>query len=402
MSKRTVQEINLAGKRVLIRVDFNVPLNDHLEITDASRITKSLPTIQHVLSQGAKVILTSHLGRPDGKVNPKYSLRPVAEYLSRALGRRVALLPDCVGPEVEAKCQALREGEVVLLENLRFHPEEEKNDPEFARALSRLAEVYVNDAFGAAHRAHTSTEAIAHLLPAAAGLLLAREIEYLTKALSNPERPFVTILGGAKVSDKIKVITNLLGKTDTILIGGAMAFPFCRVKGHKIGNSKYESGGETLARQVLEQAQRKGVAILLPTDHVVAQKLERGVPTRVVDQEIPDGWMGLDIGPKTVQEFQKTLAGAKTVLWNGPVGVSETPPFDRGTRQIAEYLASSKATTIIGGGDTAAAIHQFKLEDKMTHVSTGGGASLEYLEGKLLPGIAALPEREGCMTAGRC
>ena len=340
------------------------------------------------------MILMSHLGRPDGRLQGKYSLRPVAVHLSKLLGSPVKFAEDCVGLRVEEQTQALREGEVLLLENLRFHPEEEKNDSKFAQALARLADLYVNDAFGSAHRAHASTEAVAHFLPSAAGFLLSREIEYFEKALKAPERPFVTILGGAKVSDKIKVISNLLRKTDAILIGGAMAYPFCKVKGHSIGSSKFEAGAETLARQILDQAQHKGVQILLPIDHVVTQKLERAGTSRVVDEEIPDDWMAVDIGPKTVAQFKRKLADAKTILWNGPLGVCETPPFDRGSREIAHFISALDATTIIGGGDTAAAITQFGLEEKMSHVSTGGGASLEYLEGKVLPGIAALPEKE--------
>lgn len=400
MAKKTIRDVELSGKRVLIRVDYNVPLNDAQQITDDSRIAKSLPTLRYALQKGAKVILMSHLGRPEGKPNPKYSLRPVAKKLSELLNQPVKFVENCIGPGVEREVSALREGEVLLLENLRFYPQEEKNDEGFAKTLARLAEVYINDAFGAAHRAHASTEAVARYLPSAGGLLLGREIEYLQKALTAPERPFVTILGGAKVSDKMKAISNLLRKTDALLIGGAMAYPFCRVKGHSIGSSKYESGGEVLARQVLEQAQQKKVQVILPIDHVVAQKLEKGATAMAVDHEIPNGWLGLDVGPKSVTEFEKVLSKAKTILWNGPLGVFETPPFERGTRQIAEFISGLKATTIIGGGETAAAIRLFGLEEKMSHVSTGGGASLEYLEGKVLPGIAALPERENKVRAG--
>lgn len=394
MAKRTIEELDLKGKRVLIRVDFNVPLNEKNEITDDSRIVKSLPTLRYTLEKGARVILMSHLGRPDGKPNLKYSLHPVAARLSQLLNVPVHFAPDCVGPEAENRAQTLKPGEILLLENLRFHAEEEKNDPKLAQSLAKLADLYVNDAFGTAHRAHASTEAITRYLPSGAGFLLSCEVESLGKALKNPERPFVAILGGAKVSDKIKVISNLLKKTDAVLIGGAMAYPFCLVKGHSIGSSKYESGGEPLARQVLDQAQQKGVEVLLPTDHVVTQKLEKQSPNRVVDQEIPQGWMAVDVGPKTIEEFKKKLKNAKTILWNGPLGVFEIKPFDRGTRAVAEFIAGLQATSIIGGGDTAAAIHEFGLEEKMTHVSTGGGASLEYLEGKVLPGIAALPEKE--------
>lgn len=394
MPKKTIKELNLTGKTVLLRVDYNVPFDNEGSIADDSRIVRSLPTIRYVLSHGGDAVLISHLGRPEGKPNPKYSLRPVARHLSKLLNQPVEFMDDCAGPKVEERAAKLRPGEVILLENLRFHPEEEKNDPKFAQALARLADLYVNDAFGAAHRAHASTEAIARFLPGAAGFLLVQEIEYFEKMLRAPERPFIVILGGAKVSDKMKIIGNLIRKTDAILIGGAMAYPFCRVKGHPIGSSKYEMGGEALARQVLDQAQKKGVSVILPEDHVVAQKLDRGVPTRVVDQEIPAGWLGLDIGPKTVEAFKKALSRAKTVLWNGPLGVFEFPPFDRGSREIAQFISMLQATTVIGGGDTAACVKQLGLEEKMSHVSTGGGASLEYLEGKVLPGIAALPERE--------
>jgi len=399
MPKKTIKEFSLAGKRVLLRVDYNVPFDDEGRIADDSRIVKSLPTIRHVLSNDGRAILISHLGRPEGRPDSKFSLRPVAQHLSTLLSRPVEFMDDCVGPAVEERAARLRAGEVVLLENLRFHPEEEKNDPQFAQALARLADLYVNDAFGAAHRAHASIEAITRLLPAAAGFLLAREIEYLEKTLRAPERPFVTILGGVTVSDKMKIIGNLLRKTDAILIGGAMAYPFCRVKGHQIGSSKYEAGGETLARQVLDQAQQKDVSVILPEDHVIAQKLATGVPTRIADQEIPSGWMGLDVGPKSVESFKKVLSRAKTVLWNGPLGVFEISPFDQGSREIAKFIAVRRVTTVIGGGDTAAAVKQFGLEEKMSHVSTGGGASLEYLEGKVLPGIAALPEREAKIGA---
>lgn len=397
MPKRTIKEMDLEGMRVLIRADFNVPLNKQGQITDDSRIVKSLPTIRFALEKRAKVILISHLGRPEGRRSKKYSLRPVAARLSELLNQKVGFEENCVGRRAEERGLCLCNGEAVLLENLRFHPGEEKNDAKFAQALARLADVYINDAFGTAHRAHASTEAIARTLPAAAGLLLAREIEYFDKVLKEPSYPFVAILGGAKVSDKIHVIGNLLGKINAILIGGAMAYPFCRVEGHSIGNSKYETGAEVLARQIKDNAQEKGVALLLPVDHVVTQKLEKPETSRVVDEEIPEGWMGVDIGPRTVEVFKSVLAGARTVLWNGPLGVFETPPFERGSLEIAKCLADLKATTIIGGGDTAAAIHQFGLEERMSHVSTGGGASLEYLEGKLLPGIAVLPESENAI-----
>ncbi len=394
MEKQTVRDIDLKKKRVLIRVDFNVPLNEQNQITDDARIVKSLDTLRYCLGEQAKVILMSHLGRPKGKPEPQFSLKPVAEHLSKLLNQRIELLPDCVGPAVEGKVKSLGEGQAVLLENLRFHNEEEKNDPAFAKQLASLGEVFVNDAFGAAHRAHASTVGVTKYLPSVAGFLLAREVEYFDKAITNPERPFMTILGGAKVSDKIKLISNLLDKADAILIGGAMAYTFYKVMGIKIGNSKFEPAGENAAREALEKAKSKKIPFLLPTDRVIAEKFEKGAVNKIVTGDIPDGWMGLDIGPETVQKYKEVLAKAKTIVWNGPVGVFEMPPFDRGTRELAEFIATLKATSIIGGGDTAAAVKIFGLESKMSHVSTGGGASLEYLEGTILPGVAALADKK--------
>lgn len=393
MNKLTVRDVNIQEKRVLIRVDFNVPLNEKNEITDDARIAKSLDTIQYCLSQNAKVILMSHLGRPKGKPEPQFSLKPAAERLSKLISRKVDLLPDCIGPEVEKRVLALKAGEVVLLENLRFHAEEEKNDPAFSKQLAKLGEVYVNDAFGTAHRAHASTVGAAQYLPAVAGFLLAKEVEYFGKAITNPDRPFVAILGGAKVSDKIKLIGNLLEKTDTILIGGAMAYTFYKVLGIGIGNSKFDPAGEGAAREALAKSKAKGVPILLPVDRVIAQKMEKGTPTQIVTGDIPDGWSGFDIGPASCTAFKEILAKAKTIVWNGPLGLFEIPPFDQGTREIAQFVSQLKATTIIGGGDTAAAVMQFGLESKMSHVSTGGGASLEFLEGTTLPGVAALLDK---------
>jgi 3-phosphoglycerate kinase len=322
------------------------------------------------------------------------SLKPVAERLSQLLQKKVELMPDCVGPVVEEKVQKLQNGDVLLLENLRFHDEETKNDPAFARQLASLGEIYVNDAFGTAHRAHASTVGVTQYLPAAAGLLLAKEIEYFDRAISHPERPFVTILGGAKVSDKVKLISSLLDKVDTLLIGGAMAYTFYKIMGIGIGTSKFEPEGLPAAKEALAKAKAKNVPLLLPVDRVISQKFEAHAPNQTIDTDIPDGWMGLDIGPKTVEQYKKILQTAKTVVWNGPVGVFEMPPFDQGTRALAACLAGLKsATTIIGGGDTAAAVKIFGLEDKMSHVSTGGGASLEYLEGTILPGVAALQDR---------
>lgn len=394
MHKQTVEDIDIKNKRVLVRVDFNVPLSEKLEITDDARIAKSLDTIKYCIKEGAKVILMSHLGRPEGKPEPKVSLAPAAKRLSELLRQNVELLPDCVGPEVEKKVTALKIGQVVLLENLRFHAEEEKNSPEFSKQLAKLGEVYVNDAFGTAHRAHASTEGVTKYLPAVAGFLLSKEVTYFGKAITNPERPFVTILGGAKVSDKVKLIGNLLDKADTILVGGAMAYTFYKVLGMGIGNSKFEPEGEPAAREALAKSKKKNVPIVLPVDRVIAQKMEKGAPTKTITTDIPDGWSGFDIGPQTVEKFKEILKSAKTIVWNGPLGVFEIPPFEQGTLQIAKFISGLKATTIIGGGDTAAAIKIFGLEDKMSHVSTGGGASLEFLEGTTLPGVAALRDKD--------
>jgi len=393
MNKKSIQDIDIKDKKVIIRVDFNVPLDDQGNVTDDARIVKSLPTIHYAMEQGAKVILMSHLGRPKGQPNPKYSLKPTADCLSKHISKPVAMLSDCIGDAVNADVDQLASADVALLENLRFHPEEEKNDAGFAKQLADLAEVYVNDAFGSAHRAHASTEGITKFLPSVAGFLLAKEIEYFDKAITNPDRPFVTILGGAKVADKIQLISNLLNKADTILIGGAMAYTFYKVLGIGIGNSKFDPDGESVAKEALEKSKEKKVPIVLPVDRVIAQKLEKNVPTQTTAGDIPDQWSGFDIGPEAVEQFKKILAKAKTIVWNGPLGVFEYPPFDAGTRSIANYVAELDATTIIGGGDTAAAIKQFQLEEKMSHVSTGGGASLEYLEGTILPGVAALNDK---------
>ena len=393
MNKQTLEDIDIKGKRVLIRVDFNVPLDEECKITDDARIVKSLDTIRYCLKQNSKVILMSHLGRPKSKPEPKYSLKPAAEHLSKLINQKVELLSDSIGPDVEAKVKSLKNGEVVLLENLRFHGEEEANDAEFSKKLASYGEVFINDAFGTAHRAHASTVGVTKYLPSVAGYLLAKEIEYFDKAISSPDRPFITILGGAKVSDKIKLITNLLEKADTILIGGAMAYTFYKVLGIGIGNSKFDPAGEGVARDAMAKAKAKNVPLILPVDRVIAQKMERNVPTQTVTGDIPEGWSGFDIGPATIKSYKDILSKAKTVLWNGPVGVFEIPPFDKGTTEIAQFLAGLKATTIIGGGDTAAAINTLGLEQKMSHVSTGGGASLEYLEGTVLPGIAALMDK---------
>jgi len=405
MNKLTIKDLDLKGKRVLMRVDFNVPLDDKLNITDDTRIKATLPTIKYALEKGAKLILMSHLGRPDGKVVAKYSLAPCAARLSDLLGKPVKMAKDCVGAEVKALAEALKPGECLLLENLRFHTEEEANDANFAKELSTLGEVYVNDAFGTAHRAHASTEGVTKYLKSAAGFLLEKEIEYLEGKVSNPAKPFVTILGGAKVSDKIGVIENLLNKVDAILIGGGMAYTFYAAQGKPTGGSKVEKDKIEIAKSLLDKAKQKKVNIVLPVDNVIADRFDANANSKIADDNIPDGWMGLDIGPKTVENFKNVLKSAKTILWNGPLGVFEMDKFAKGTKDIAEYIASlsggsccsccggSKVISIIGGGDTAAAIAKFKLEDKMTHISTGGGASLEYLEGKVLPGIKALTDK---------
>jgi len=399
MNKQTVKDINIQNKRVLIRVDFNVPLDDQFNITDDARIVKALPTIKYCVEQNAKVILMSHCGRPKGQPDSKYSLAPMAKHLGVLLGKPVELLPDCVGAAVETRVNELKAGEVVMLENVRFHAEEEKNDEGFSKKLASLGDVYVNDAFGTAHRAHASTVGVTKFLPAVAGFLLGKEVEYFDKAIKAPERPFMTILGGAKVSDKVKLISNLLDKADALLIGGAMAYTFYKVMGIGIGTSKFEPAGIEPAREALEKAKAKNVPIYFPVDRVISQEFKKDPETKVVTGDIPEGWMGLDIGPASVKSFCEVLAKAKTVVWNGPVGVCELTPFDQGTRGLAEFLAKSDATTIIGGGDTAAAVKNFGLEEKFSHVSTGGGASLEYLEGTSLPGIEALLNSSSAASA---
>jgi phosphoglycerate kinase len=388
--KKTIRDIDVEGKRVLVRVDFNVPL-DQGKVADDTRIRAALPTIQYLTEQGAKVILMSHLGRPKGKVKEDLRLTPVAERLADLLGRPVAMAVDCVGEEVETAVDRLRPGDVLLLENLRFHPGEEANDPRFVSQLASLGEVYVNDAFGTAHRAHASTEGVAHRLPAVAGFLMEKELNFLSKALERPEHPFVAILGGAKISDKIGVVDNLLGKVDTLLIGGGMANTFLKAQGHQVGQSLVEEESLPLAQELLDKAGRK---LVLPVDVVVADRFDAEAQSKIVSvEEVPANWRILDIGPATVERFAQELYTAKTVVWNGTMGVAEFPRFAAGTEGIIEMLAESQATTIVGGGDTAAAVQQAGLAEKMTHVSTGGGASLELLEGKVLPGVAALADR---------
>jgi phosphoglycerate kinase len=395
MPKATIRDIPIQGKRVFIRVDFNVPLNQQRQITDDTRIRAALPTISYALQQGARVILASHLGRPKGKVDPALSLRPIADRLQDVLGCPVRQAPDCVGDTVERLVQGLAPGDVLLLENVRFHAEEEHNDPTFAEALARLGEAYVNDAFGAAHRAHASTAGIARFLqPAVAGLLMEREITYLGKVAEHPEQPFVAILGGAKVSDKIPLITNILDKVSALVIGGGMAYTFLQAQGYAVGSSLVEAERLEMAHDLLQQAEARQVRFVLPSDHVIATKVEAGAPTRVVAHEgIPDGWMGLDIGPQSLERFAEVVTPARTVFWNGPMGVFELEPFRQGTLRMAQIVAQCDGTTVIGGGDTVAALELTDCRDAITHVSTGGGASLEFLEGKELPGIACLNER---------
>ncbi len=389
MNKKTVRDIDVKGKRVLVRVDFNVPMKDGV-ITDDRRITAALPTINYLIEQGARVILASHLGRP--KDGPDDSLRmgPVAARLAEHIGKPVATVSDCIGPEAEAAAMALQDGDVLLLENVRFHKAETKNDPEFVAQLAKLAEVYVNDAFGSAHRAHASTEGVAHHLPAVSGFLMEKELDYLGQALESPKRPFVAILGGAKVADKIPVITNLLPKVDKLIIGGAMAFTFIKAQGGEIGASLLDAERIDFCKEVMQTA---GDKVLLPVDVVAAASFDAEETQITPANAVPEGMLGLDIGPESVKLFADAVANAGTVVWNGPMGVFEKPQFAAGTRGLAEALAASPAVTIIGGGDSAAAVEQLGFADKMTHISTGGGASLEFLEGKVLPGVAALLDR---------
>ena len=396
MAKLSVRDLDPKGKRIFMRVDFNVPLNDAGEITDDTRIQASLPTIQYIVARGGRLILASHLGRPKGKVNPKYSLNPAATRLAKLLGKPVAFAADCIGAETEAAALALKDGDVLLLENLRFHPEEEKNVPEFAQKLAALAQVYVDDAFGSAHRAHASTEGITHFLsPCAAGLLMEKELEYLGKAVENPARPYVAIVGGAKVSDKIELLQNFLKIADTVLVGGAMAYTFLKAQGVETGMSKTEDDKLDLAKTLLAEAASRGKHLLLPKDQIVADKFDASAaaetaPTRA----IPADRIGLDIGPATRAEYAAEIAKAKTIVWNGPMGVFEMPQFAEGTLAIAKAVAASSAISIVGGGDSVAAVKKMGVADKVSHISTGGGASLEFLSGLTLPGVAALTEKK--------
>lgn len=396
MNKKTIEDIDVKGKRVLARVDFNVPQDETGKITDDNRIVAALPTIKYLAAHGAKTILVSHLGRPKGGPNPKYTLAPVAEHLAKLLGKSVPLVPDSIGPQVEAAVAKMQEGDTILLENVRFYPEEEKNDPEFAKKLASVADLYVNDAFGTAHRAHASTEGVTKYIPGVAGYLMQKELDYLGGALDNPKRPFIAILGGAKVKDKIGVIQSLLGKVDTLIIGGGMAYTFLKAKGYEIGHSLLDEASIDFCKETLASA---GTKLLLPDDVVVTNANpfdvgEAACQTRTVDAgSIPADWQGADIGPKTIAKFSAAIKGTGTVVWNGPMGIFEFAKFAEGTRAVAKALAESGAISIVGGGDSAAAVQQLGFADKISHISTGGGASLEFLEGKPLPGVVALQDK---------
>ena len=394
MNKKTVKDIDLKGKKVFVRCDFNVPMDEKQNITDNTRIVAALPTIKYLLEQDCKIILASHLGRPKGEVKPEFSLAPVAKELSKLLNKEVIMAKDVIGEDATNKAENLKEGEIMLLENVRFHREETDNDPEFAKKLASMAEVYVNDAFGAAHRAHASTAGIAQYLPAVSGFLIEKELTVLGNAINNPERPFMAILGGAKVSDKIGVIDSLLEKVDTLMIGGGMAYTFFKAQGYSVGNSLCEEEKTGLALEAMEKAKQKGVKLLLPVDTKVGKEFKPDTESKTVAwTDIPDGWEGFDIGEKTIEMFKNELKNAKTVIWNGPVGLFEFDQFAIGTNEIAKTLADLDATTIIGGGDSGAAVAKAGLADKMTHICTGGGASLEFLEGKKLPGIECLLDK---------
>ncbi|MBN2190018.1 MAG: phosphoglycerate kinase [Candidatus Aureabacteria bacterium] len=405
MAKLFIEDLDVKGKKVLIRVDFNVPLDDNGNITDDTRIRAALPTIRYVMENGGKSILMSHLGRPKGQRNPKYSLEPVAKRLSELLNKKVDFANDCIGNRVQMMVGQLKEGDILLLENLRFYPGEEKGDDSFAKELASLGDIYIDDAFGTAHRAHASMVGVTkHIKECAAGYLLKKEIDYLGQAVENPKRPFIAIMGGAKVSDKIKVIKNLIERVDSILIGGAMAYTFLKVKGISVGSSKVEEIIEdkkgnkidvpNLVSEILKKAHARNVSILLPVDHVIGDKFGEDAKVKVVgEDEIEDGWMGLDIGPETIDLYSAKIKEAKTIIWNGPMGVFEMKPFSEGTMAIARALSESDAISIVGGGDSVSAVNKSGVSGKITHISTGGGASLEYLEGKELPGIAALTDK---------
>jgi phosphoglycerate kinase len=394
MNKKTVKDIDVRGKKVLVRVDFNVPLNEKKEITDETRIVAALPTINYLIGENAKIILCSHLGRPKGEFKPEFSLAPVAARLEKLLGRKITFAADIIGPEAKAATSNIQEGEIVLLENVRFHKEETKNDPEFSKQLASYADIFVNDAFGTCHRAHASTAGVAAYIPAVAGFLIGKELDFLGNALDKPVRPFVAILGGAKVADKIGVIDNLINKVDAIIIGGGMAYTFLKAKGYEVGDSLVDEQSLELSLKLLKKAEEKGVDIFLPVDAIEADKFDANAKTRVVPVEhMSVGWMGLDIGSATRMLYSDKIRTAKTVIWNGPMGVFEMEAFAEGTKAVARAMSESDAITIIGGGDSAAAVKIFGYADAMTHISTGGGASLEFLEGKELPGVAALLDK---------
>jgi phosphoglycerate kinase len=389
---RTINDIDPKGKRVLVRVDFNVPLKNGV-ISDDTRMLRALPTLKSLMDRGASLVVMSHLGRPNGEKKPEFSMSQLREHLAEITETEVIMAPDVIGPEVQALAESLKAGQILLLENTRYYKEETENDPGFSAELAKLGQLYVNDAFGAAHRAHASTEGLAKLLPSAAGLLMEKECAFFDKVLKNPEKPFVAIIGGAKVSSKIDVLDSLLDKADAFVIGGGMAYTFLKEQGYTIGNSMVENDYAETARTFLANAEKRGVKVLLPLDHVVASEFsDSAAPESIDDVNIPDGKLALDIGPKTVKEVGKLLSGAKTVVWNGPMGVFEFDAFAKGTLDVAHMVAECKGTTVVGGGDSVAAVNKFNLADKIDHVSTGGGASLEYLEGKALPGVVALKE----------
>ena len=395
LNKLTIEDLDIKGKRVFIRVDYNVPIDENLVITDDSRIRSTLPTINYAIDEGAKVILASHLGRPKGKVDPKYSLAPVVKRLQRLLNKEVIFMDSCIGPKVENEVMKMKNGDVMLLENLRFHPEEEKNDEGFAKALASLCDYFVNDAFGAAHRAHASTAGITKYVTSAAGFLLKKEIEYLKGVVNNPVRPFVAILGGAKVSGKIGVLENLADKVDKVIVGGGMAYTFIKAKGYEVGDSMVETEMLDLARRIIDKLRENNVKFYLPVDSVISERIDQYSETKIVpNQELPKGWKGLDIGPASVKLFIEAISNAKTIIWNGPMGVFEIDAFSRGTMAIARAVADAYALTIVGGGDTDFAVHKAGVTDSISFISTGGGASLELLEGKDLPGISLLTDKQ--------
>ena len=394
MNKKTIKDIDLKNKKVLVRCDFNVPMDEEKNITDNTRIVAALPTIKYLLENNCAIILCSHLGRPKGEFKPEFSLKPVAKELSKLLNKEIIMANDVIGEDAKSKAKNLQNGQIMLLENVRFHREETDNDPEFSKQLASMAEVYVNDAFGAAHRAHSSTAGVAQYLPAVSGFLIEKELKFLGNALNNPERPFVAIMGGAKVSDKIGVIDSLLEKVDTLIIGGGMAYTFFKAQGYEVGNSICEMDKLDLAKELMEKAKNKGVKLMLPVDTKIGKEFKPDTESKTVSwTEIPEGWEGFDIGEESIKMFAEEIKKAKTVVWNGPLGLFEFDQFAIGTNSIAEVLSQIDATTIIGGGDSAAAVRKAGLEDKMTHISTGGGASLEFLEGKKLPGIECLQDK---------